>query len=380
MPSLPGVPGGDRASRSGRCGQSRCSRRMAIGRCRGAFRIDDCRRGSRGSARSRAGAARRRGRLDGAGRIGQQVRPPEARVPAAALRVQDLEVRPPARRAVAVAGDGHGAALADHVPAQPDPAGPRQLQPQAARLLDGGRQSPAERVRLDHDEQRPRAPRQRREPAQPVPDAHPADRRIAAVGQVDDEQVHGPGREERGREREGLLEVDGREHDEPLGADPRGSRPRRDRRRGRGRARRRSRPSAWASAARRSARVVLPDEASPRSATVVVRGSPPVPRMASRAANPVGTTRPSASGIGCAGRGVAAGAPVGSGTSPGSGSASPGSRSSGSSSGIGARARAPSTMSPQVPTPPRSSPNPSEPGASRAPRRRRMSEPSDDRY
>ena len=109
-------------------------------------------------------------------------------------------------------------------------------------------------------------------------------------------------------------------------------------------------PVDWASAARRSARVVLPDEASPRSASVVVRGSPPVPRMASRAANPVGTTRPSASGLGCAGRGAAAGAPVaGSGTSPGSGSASPGSRSSGSSSGIGARARAPSTMSPRSP-------------------------------
>ena len=51
-------------------------------------------------------------------------------------------------------------------------------------------------------------------------------------------------------------------------------------------------PVAWASAATRSASVVLPDEASPRSATVADRGSPPVPRMASRAANPVGTTRP----------------------------------------------------------------------------------------
>ena len=108
-------------------------------------------------------------------------------------------------------------------------------------------------------------------------------------------------------------------------------------------------PVDWASAARRSARVVLPDEASPRSATVVVRGSPPVPRMASSAANPVGTTRPSASGAGCAGRGVAAGPSEGSGTSPGSGSASSRSRSSGSSSGIGARARAPSTTSPSSP-------------------------------
>ena len=52
-------------------------------------------------------------------------------------------------------------------------------------------------------------------------------------------------------------------------------------------------PVACASAATRSASVVLPDEASPRSATVADRGSPPVPRMASRAANPVGTTRSS---------------------------------------------------------------------------------------
>jgi hypothetical protein len=46
--------------------------------------------------------------------------------------------------------------------------------------------------------------------------------------------------------------------------------------------------------------VVLPDVASPRSATVAERGSPPVPRTASSAANPVETTRPSASGSGAA--------------------------------------------------------------------------------
>ncbi len=64
-------------------------------------------------------------------------------------------------------------------------------------------------------------------------------------------------------------------------------------------------PPAWAAAAVRSASVVLPDDASPRSATVAERGSPPVPRMASSAANPVETTRPSASGVG-AGVGIGA--------------------------------------------------------------------------
>ncbi len=106
-------------------------------------------------------------------------------------------------------------------------------------------------------------------------------------------------------------------------------------------------PVACASAASRRARVVLPDEASPRRATVVERGSPPMPRMASRAANPVGTTRPSGS-TGCAGRGTATGA---SRVRPGAGRESGRWLSSGSSSGIGASASAPSTT--RASSPPR---------------------------
>ncbi|HEY4189117.1 MAG TPA: hypothetical protein VGM28_01730, partial [Candidatus Limnocylindrales bacterium] len=111
------------------------------------------------------------------GRVDQQLFAHEAGVPGPALGVQDLEVRAPARRSVAVARDRHRAALADDVPAQPDPAGPLQLQPQAARFLDGRREPAAERVRLDDHEQRPGAPGERGEPAQPVPDADAADRR-----------------------------------------------------------------------------------------------------------------------------------------------------------------------------------------------------------
>ncbi len=97
-------------------------------------------------------------------------------------------------------------------------------------------------------------------------------------------------------------------------------------------------PAACASAATRRATVVLPDDASPCNATVAARGRPPVPRMASSAANPVGTTRASASasGTGIPGRRVMTGARgVGSGAS-----------SIGSGTTSGARARAPSTTNP----------------------------------
>jgi hypothetical protein len=97
-------------------------------------------------------------------------------------------------------------------------------------------------------------------------------------------------------------------------------------------------PVACASAAIRSATVVRPEDAAPRRATVAERGSPPGPRSASRAANPVGTTRPSASGTGRADPGRGVGARAGAGPA-----------SSGVSSGIGARASAPSVSRPRSP-------------------------------
>ncbi len=95
-------------------------------------------------------------------------------------------------------------------------------------------------------------------------------------------------------------------------------------------------PAACASAATRNASVVLPDETSPRSVTVVERGRPPVPSMASSLANPVETMRPSGSSIRCPGLGAMTGA---NGAGPGTGTEGSG------SAGIGIRARAPSTAS-----------------------------------
>ena len=102
------------------------------------------------------------------------------------------------------------------------------------------------------------------------------------------------------RHRERLLEVGRRQHDEPLRADAAGDGLDRDRTSGRGPATRRwrrrpgprPRPAARASS--------CPSWRSPAARRSPMRGSPPVPRIASRAANPVGTTRPSASCAGCA--------------------------------------------------------------------------------
>ena len=102
-------------------------------------------------------------------------------------------------------------------------------------------------------------------------------------------------------------------------------------------------PAACASAATRSAIVVRPEPSLPRSATVAERGSPPVPRTASSAANPVGTTRPSVSEAGTPGRVAGANGLAGA-TIAGAGPASASAVSSASSStGSGAIASAPWT-------------------------------------
>jgi hypothetical protein len=180
---------------------------MAIDRWTGAIQVGDGARWERGDRLPR--------RSGGGAEPGQQVRAEQARVPGATLRVQDLEIRPAARGPVAVAGDGRRAPLPDNVPSEPDPARPGKLQAEPARLLDRGRQAPAEPVRLQHDEQRARAPGERREPAQPIPHAPAAERRVPAVRQVHDQQVHGPCREQRTRQRQRLVQHGRREHDQP---------------------------------------------------------------------------------------------------------------------------------------------------------------------
>ena len=187
---------------------------MGISRCRGAFPID-----GREQGRCRRHGRARWGLRDES--LEQRVTE-QARVAIPALRVEDRELDPAPRRSVAVAGHGHAAPLTNDIPAQADPAAALEVQPQAARLLHGHREAPAEPHRLQDDDQRPGAPRERREPAEPVPDACAADRGITTLREVHDENVHGPRGQERARERERLREVHRCEHHEPLRANAAG--------------------------------------------------------------------------------------------------------------------------------------------------------------
>ena len=149
----------------------------------------------------------------------EQPCPTQAGVADAAFGVQDLDICPTTRRSISIAGHRDRAPPPDDVPAEPDPARGAELQAEAARLLDRGRQRPPELDRFEQHEQRARPPRERREPAQPVPDPRPRDGRIGAAGQVHDQQVDGPPGKKRARHRERLVERPGHQHDEPLRAD-----------------------------------------------------------------------------------------------------------------------------------------------------------------
>lgn len=202
-----------RASRSGRCGQWRWRRRI-------------------GRGHGQAGRGRGLGGADDAGwPIGQQRVGPEAGVPRPAFRVEDPDLRPPARRAEAVPGDRHLRPLADDVAAEPDPRPADQVEPQSDR---GGQRIGAVALgaapfgAVEDDEHRPGAAGEGGEPGEALgdpggPTAGPCG--SAEPGrQVDDEQVDGPGPEERPGEGEPLVEVGRREDDEPFEPDAPGDR------------------------------------------------------------------------------------------------------------------------------------------------------------
>ena len=170
--------------------------------------------GSRGS-RGRRGPRWRGGRLEPR----EQLWACEAAVPRPALGVQDGQLGVPTGRAVPVARHGGPAPLPDHVPAQPDPARAAQLKPQPARLVHSSRQPASQPVGRQHHEQRPCPPGQPRQPPQPVPHPRSGHRRVPTLGQVQHQQVHRPGGEQRARQRQRLLEVLRHEDHQPLRTD-----------------------------------------------------------------------------------------------------------------------------------------------------------------
>jgi hypothetical protein len=161
-------------------------------------------------------------RAGGGGRIVEEVRAAEARVALAALGVEDPELRPPPRWTEAVAGDGHLRLLADDVAPQPDPRPAGELEAEAGRLRDGGREAGGEARRLEGDEERLRPAGESHQAAQPVGDLRGGRAGVRARRQVDDEQVDRSAGEQRPGDREALVERVRRQDDEPVQPDAAG--------------------------------------------------------------------------------------------------------------------------------------------------------------
>jgi hypothetical protein len=148
--------------------------------------------------------------------VEEEVRAAEARVALAALGVEDPELRPPPRRAEPVAGDGHLRLLANDVASQPDPRPAGELEAEAGRFRDGGREAGGQPRRLERDEQRLRPTGEGRQTAEPVGDLRGGRPGVRVRRQVDDEQVDRSAGEQRPGDREALVERVRRQDDEPV--------------------------------------------------------------------------------------------------------------------------------------------------------------------
>jgi hypothetical protein len=148
----------------------------------------------------------------------------EAGVALTALRVEDPELRPPARRTVPVAGDGHLRPLADDVAPEPDPRSPGELEPDTRRFGHRGRQAGSQTRRLERDEERFGAASEGGETAQPIGDAGGGRTVVRSGRQVDDEEIDGPTGEQGCGDRQALIDRVGGQDDEPVEPDAAGNR------------------------------------------------------------------------------------------------------------------------------------------------------------
>lgn len=167
----------------------------------------------------------------------------EAGVVLRAVGVEDPQRRPTPWWAGAIARDDHLRSLADDVSAEPDPRSTAELQSNARRLADGGCHVVRKPCRLEHEQGDAGSTGERRQPAEPVGElGWPAGSGVLAassgcagsrfragshfrggtslrlpqpVRQVDHEQVHRPPGQQRTGDRQALIRVRGRHHDEP---------------------------------------------------------------------------------------------------------------------------------------------------------------------
>ncbi len=147
----------------------------------------------------------------------------ETRVPLAALGVQDPERRPPTRWSVAVMGHERLGTLADDIAAQADPRPAGQLEPDAGRFGDRGREAAGEPGRIEDEEQGLRAPGERGESVESIGDpARLVGPRQSTTGQVEDEHVDRSTGEQAAGDAQALVEAGRGDDDEPLEPDAAG--------------------------------------------------------------------------------------------------------------------------------------------------------------
>lgn len=165
------------------------------------------------------------GGVDRGGRRGEGVEQErilgQARVPFAALGVQDPERRPTAGWSVAVVRDERLGALADDVATQADPRPAGQLEADAGRLVDRGREAagrrPAKPWRIEDQEQGLCAPGQRGQSMEAIGDPGGlVGLGEASAGQVQDEHVDRTTGQERARDTQPLVQTSRRDDHEPF--------------------------------------------------------------------------------------------------------------------------------------------------------------------
>jgi hypothetical protein len=144
----------------------------------------------------------------------------ETRIPLAALGVEDPQDRPTPRRAVAVVGDERLGPLPDDIPAETDPRSSSQLEPDARRLVDRGRETAGRPGRIEDQEQRLRPPGESGESMEAIGDL----RRLvglgqATTGQVDDEQVDRAAGQQAAGDAQTLVQAGRRDDHEPFEPD-----------------------------------------------------------------------------------------------------------------------------------------------------------------
>jgi len=155
--------------------------------------------------------------------IRQELRAAKAGVALTALRVEDPERGPLARRPVSIAGDQGFRPLTDDIPPEPDPGMPGELQAQAGGLGHGGGQTAAGPECLENDEDRVRPPGEGGQAAKPVGDAGRAVRgRESSARQVQEEQVHRSAGEEAAGDGQALVQAGRRDDHQPLQVDTAG--------------------------------------------------------------------------------------------------------------------------------------------------------------